>query len=103
MERVLVKPGWSRVNDVINRFALPLFLFHTTGMAIAIGLSWWLFGSLDPPGAAGPVVVAGTPHRHHRPADLHPPGHLPLRPPPHPCRTIAGQTLKNEVSHYLGL
>jgi hypothetical protein len=48
MERVLVKPGWSRVNDVINRFALPLFLFHTTGMAIAIGLSWWLVGSLTP-------------------------------------------------------
>jgi hypothetical protein len=48
MERVLVKPRWSRVNEVINRFALPLFLFHTTGMAIALGLSWWLFGSLTP-------------------------------------------------------
>jgi hypothetical protein len=48
MERVLVRPRWSRVNEVINRFALPLFLFHTTGMAIAIGLSWWLLGSLTP-------------------------------------------------------
>ncbi|MFE0154222.1 acyltransferase [Nonomuraea sp. NPDC059007] len=46
MERVLEKPGWKRVNDTINRFALPLFLFHTTGMAIALGLGWWLFGTL---------------------------------------------------------
>jgi len=46
MERVLERPGWRRVNDFINRYALPLFLFHTTGMAIALGLSWWLFGSL---------------------------------------------------------
>ena len=28
-------PRWRRVNETINRFALPLFLFHTTGMAIA--------------------------------------------------------------------
>ncbi|MEW9549987.1 acyltransferase [Nonomuraea sp. NPDC050783] len=46
MERVLERPGWRRVNDFINRYSLPLFLFHTTGMAIALGLSWWLFGSL---------------------------------------------------------
>ncbi|MEU6711078.1 acyltransferase [Nonomuraea sp. NPDC046802] len=47
MERVLERPGWRRVNGFINRYALPLFLFHTTGMAIALGLSWWLFGTLD--------------------------------------------------------
>ncbi|MFC4118607.1 acyltransferase family protein [Nonomuraea zeae] len=46
MERVLERPRWRRVNDFINRYALPLFLFHTTGMAIALGLSWWLFGNL---------------------------------------------------------
>ncbi|MCK2213965.1 acyltransferase [Actinomadura sp. ATCC 31491] len=46
MERVLERPRWQRVNAFINRYALPLFLFHTTGMAIALGLSWWLFGSL---------------------------------------------------------
>ncbi|MEU8106006.1 acyltransferase [Nonomuraea muscovyensis] len=46
MERLLDKPGWRRVNKTINRFALPLYLFHTTGMAIALGISWWLFGSL---------------------------------------------------------
>ncbi|MEU8249814.1 hypothetical protein [Nonomuraea sp. NPDC048916] len=46
MERLLEQPGWRRVNHTINRFALPLFLFHTTGMAIALGVSWWLFGTL---------------------------------------------------------
>ncbi|MGI5285506.1 acyltransferase family protein [Nonomuraea polychroma] len=46
MERVLERPGWRRVNDFINRYALPLFLFHTTGMAISLGLSWWLLGTL---------------------------------------------------------
>ncbi|MFC5822986.1 acyltransferase family protein [Nonomuraea insulae] len=46
MERVLERPRWRRLNDFINRYALPLFLFHTTGMAISLGLSWWLFGTL---------------------------------------------------------
>ncbi|MBF8186524.1 acyltransferase [Nonomuraea sp. K274] len=46
MERVLEKPGWRRLNDFINRYALPLFLFHTTGMAISLGVSWWVFGNL---------------------------------------------------------
>ncbi|WP_205528641.1 acyltransferase family protein [Desertimonas flava] len=58
VSRRLERPGWATVNDVINRFSLPLFLFHTTGMALsrAIGyaidgdnyestrptLGWWL-------------------------------------------------------------
>ncbi|HEX4816280.1 MAG TPA: acyltransferase [Nonomuraea sp.] len=49
MERVLVRPRWRRVNASINRYSLPLFLFHTTGMAIALGLSWWIFGTLATP------------------------------------------------------
>lgn len=40
MERVLARPRWRLVNHTINRFALPLFLFHTTGMAIARLLLW---------------------------------------------------------------
>lgn len=47
MERVLERPRWRRLNDFINRYSLPLFLFHTTGMAIALGLSWWVFGTLQ--------------------------------------------------------
>jgi peptidoglycan/LPS O-acetylase OafA/YrhL len=47
MERVLERPRWRRLNGFINRYSLPLFLFHTTGMAISLGLSWWLFGTLE--------------------------------------------------------
>jgi len=39
----LTRPGWARMNDVINRFSLPLFLFHSTGMALskAVGYAIW--------------------------------------------------------------
>src|SRR6266508_3718034 len=36
----LCRPGWARANEVVNRFALPLFLFHNTGWAIAFSLLW---------------------------------------------------------------
>lgn len=42
MERVLARPRWRIANEVINRFALPLFLFHTTGMAISLFILWLL-------------------------------------------------------------
>lgn len=41
----LTRPRWAAVNDVINRFSLPLFLFHSTGMALSKGVSYWLFGN----------------------------------------------------------
>jgi peptidoglycan/LPS O-acetylase OafA/YrhL len=47
MERVLVRPRWQVVNRTINRFALPLFLFHTTGMALALFV-FWLLGWYHP-------------------------------------------------------
>jgi hypothetical protein len=54
--RRLERPSWARASDVVNRFALPLFLFHTTGFAVAFALlyaagwrtpdtptaGWWL-------------------------------------------------------------
>jgi hypothetical protein len=40
----LSRPRWELVNETINRFALPLFLFHTTGMAIARFVTWRFFG-----------------------------------------------------------
>ncbi|GHE39047.1 hypothetical protein GCM10017673_46830 [Streptosporangium violaceochromogenes] len=52
MERLLKRPRWQRANETINRFALPLFLFHTTGMAIAVGIAWLVSGR--PPGAQIP-------------------------------------------------
>lgn len=39
---------WQWFNTVANNFALPVYLFHTTGMAIAIGLLYLLFGYLPP-------------------------------------------------------
>jgi hypothetical protein len=43
----LYRPGWARANEVVNRLALPLFLFHTTGYAIAFALLW-LTGNRPP-------------------------------------------------------
>lgn len=39
--------GWARVSDTMNRFAMPLYLFHTTGMAIARGLWHWVRGGQE--------------------------------------------------------
>ena len=45
METRLERPTWEQVNDVINRFALPLFLFHTTGMALYTAINYVIFGN----------------------------------------------------------
>ncbi|MFZ4718541.1 MAG: acyltransferase family protein [Ilumatobacteraceae bacterium] len=63
MEVVLERPRWKRANSLINRFSMPLFLFHTTGMALWLAvrylingqnndtreptLNWWLFRPLS--------------------------------------------------------
>lgn len=44
MQEVLQRQRWSRANDLINRFSLPLYLVHTTGLAIFLFLAWLLFG-----------------------------------------------------------
>jgi Acyltransferase family len=41
----LERPAWERVSDVINRFALPVFLFHTTGMALYRAIDYVIFGN----------------------------------------------------------
>lgn len=45
-ERLLARPGPRRWVEVVNRFALPVFLFHTTGMAIGRGLIYFHNGQL---------------------------------------------------------
>ncbi|WP_353648874.1 acyltransferase [Nakamurella sp. A5-74] len=43
--RALAKDGWfAKVMGVFTRFSLPLFLFHTTGMALSRGIEWSIFG-----------------------------------------------------------
>jgi hypothetical protein len=90
----LRRPAWALASEVVNRFALPLFLFHTTGYALAFGLLyvagfqapsaptavWWLqrpIWLLLPLACTIPVILlfgrgwAGRPRR--RPlADLEP-------------------------------
>jgi hypothetical protein len=52
----LARPIWSAATDAVNRYALPVFLFHTTGYVVAVGIlmgfgfqapqrpttAWWL-------------------------------------------------------------
>lgn len=45
--RKLDEPRWKRFSDAANRFSMPLFLWHTTGYAIAFGVLWLL--GLRPP------------------------------------------------------
>jgi peptidoglycan/LPS O-acetylase OafA/YrhL len=42
MEVRLRRPRWQRFSGTINRFSMPLFLFHTTGMALdrAVRYAW---------------------------------------------------------------
>ncbi|HKN56950.1 MAG TPA: acyltransferase [Amycolatopsis sp.] len=42
-ERWLGRPRPARFTAVMNRYALPLFLFHTTGMAIARAADYFVF------------------------------------------------------------
>ena len=44
LEPRLTRERWSRFNALINRFSMPLFLFHTTGMALQRAVSYALAG-----------------------------------------------------------
>lgn len=46
LEPWISRPRRRRVVEFVNRYALPLFLFHTTGMAIARGLSYAWTGQI---------------------------------------------------------
>lgn len=69
LHRLHTSHGWAGVSEVINRFSLPLFLFHSTGMALwaALGhfvlhnetvreptLRWWL---TRPFAFIGPLIL----------------------------------------------
>lgn len=42
-QRFLRRRRAIQVNELVNRFALPLFLFHTTGMALARAVDYFVF------------------------------------------------------------
>lgn len=69
LERLETSERWARVSDVINRFSLPLYLFHSTGLAVWAAIThfvldfrdvrqpdvkWWL---LRPTSFIGPLVI----------------------------------------------
>ncbi len=41
----LQRPRWALANDTINRFSMPVFLFHTTGMALHRAVRYALAGN----------------------------------------------------------
>lgn len=45
MEVRLRRPRWQRFSGTINRFSMPLFLFHTTGMALDRAVRYALAGN----------------------------------------------------------
>ena len=45
MEIRLQRPRWQRFNDTINRFSMPLFLFHTTGLAFYLAVRYAVAGN----------------------------------------------------------
>ena len=68
LHRLETSRRWASFNDVINRFSMPLFLFHTTGLAIAFWIGnrylglyakrqpdarWWAF---RPVSFVGPLL-----------------------------------------------
>jgi fucose 4-O-acetylase-like acetyltransferase len=44
MQIRLERPRWKRVNQVLNEFSLPLYLVHTTGLALFLFVAWLSFG-----------------------------------------------------------
>ncbi len=44
LERLASSRRWRTTNEVINRFSLPLFLFHSTGMALFATFAYEVFG-----------------------------------------------------------
>ncbi len=47
MEIVLERRRWQRSSALINRFSMPLFLFHTTGMALWLAVRYLLAGQTN--------------------------------------------------------
>jgi len=47
IEDLLERPNWQQVNETINRFSMPLFLFHTTGMALHRAARYALNGNTN--------------------------------------------------------
>jgi peptidoglycan/LPS O-acetylase OafA/YrhL len=49
MQRRLAHARWQRANGLVNRFSMPLFLFHTTGMALHRAVRYAIAGERNEP------------------------------------------------------
>lgn len=47
LERLETSRRWSSTSEVINRFAMPLYLFHSTGIATSRGVWHWIRGGQE--------------------------------------------------------
>ncbi len=57
----LKRPNWERASVVVNRFAMPLFLFHTTGYAISYSIGFLIKGEKRFAEVATPMWWLGRP------------------------------------------
>jgi peptidoglycan/LPS O-acetylase OafA/YrhL len=47
LERLEMSERWAAASVTMNRFALPLYLFHSTGLAVSRGLWHWVRGGQE--------------------------------------------------------
>jgi peptidoglycan/LPS O-acetylase OafA/YrhL len=48
LEKLDTSPPWQRVSAWVNQNSMPLYLFHTTGMAVVVALAFALFEYVPP-------------------------------------------------------
>lgn len=67
MQRRLARARWQRANELVNRFSMPLFLFHTTGMALHRAVRYAIAGERNEPTSpdlwwwlSRPFAIVGT-------------------------------------------
>jgi peptidoglycan/LPS O-acetylase OafA/YrhL len=49
LERLQTRQRWKTVNEVVNRFSLPLYLFHSTGMALSRSVGYVILHRIGSP------------------------------------------------------
>lgn len=49
IQKLRTSTRWAAFNELANRFSLPLFLFHTSGFALAVSAVYLITGYVAPP------------------------------------------------------
>jgi peptidoglycan/LPS O-acetylase OafA/YrhL len=53
LHRLTHSRRWARINDLAGRFSMPLYLLHTTGFVVALGLVYLGLSYLPPSSSSG--------------------------------------------------